>query len=113
MNQYSDLHFEHSSDTLDEARAKAKGEVYVPPEIDTSVDQINPEELARKLKNGEITQAEYETFTGEVPSSLGRDDDFVEMKSPEELQKEESQEELLPEPTVQQFISPYSKDEAY
>lgn len=95
MNQYEGIHYEHSADTLDEARAKSKGEEYEAPQ---STFEIDKEKMDRQLAAGIISQAEYDTFMNS--SSLGQIE-FVDMDAPEEVQEE------------QQFISPYTKDETY
>lgn len=95
MKQYEDIHYEHSADTLDEARAKSQGKEY---KSKTSTENLNKEELKQKLDAGEISEAEYRTLT--EPSSLGENIDFVDMDIQEvEEEKEEK--------------SPYAKDDTY
>lgn len=96
MNQYEGIRYEHSADTLDEARAKSKGEEYEPPQ---STFEVDKEKMDKQLAAGIISQAEYDTFMSS--SSLGKIE-FVDMDNPEEEVQEE-----------QQFISPYTKDDTY
>ena len=97
MKQYEELHYEHSADTLEEAKAKAKGETFVPLES----ENIDKEEYDKQLAAGTISQAEYNTFVNS--STLGHLD-FVDMDQPEEQKPEDTQED---------FISPFVKDETY
>ena len=94
MKQYEDIHYEHSADTLDEARAKAQGKEY---KTQTITEILDKDDLKQKLEAGEISEAEYRTFT--EPSSLGESIDFVDM----DIQEEEKEEQ---KPS-------YIKDDAY
>ena len=96
MKQYEDIHYEHSADTLDEARAKAQGKEY---KTETIIETLDKDDLKQKLDAGEISEAEYRTLT--EPSSLGDGIDFVDMDIQEE---EKEKEEEKPS---------YIKDDAY
>lgn len=61
------------------------------------------EELKRKLEAGEITQAEYQTLSPTLPSSVMEDIDFVDM--------EDSNAEEDTDSTT--FGQIYAKDESY
>ena len=84
MKQYEDIHYEHSADTLDEARAKAQGKEY---KTQTITETLDKDDLKQKLEAGEISEAEYRTFT--EPSSLGESIDFVDMDIQEEKKEEQ------------------------
>lgn len=101
MKQYESIHYEHSADTLDEARAKSRGEEYEAPQSKTEEEEkTTKEELDEKLEKGEISQAEYDTL---VNSSAFGQMEFVDMSNPEPQEEDESQ----------GFISPFAKDESY
>ena len=97
MKQYEDIHYEHSADTYDEARAKSQGKEYKPKAL-AEKENLNKEELKQKLDAGEISEAEYRTLT--EPSSLGENIDFVDM----DVQEEEEEIEKKPS---------YAKDDTY
>ena len=94
MKQYEDIHYEHSADTLDEARAKAQGKEY---KTETIIETLNKDDLKQKLDAGEISEAEYRTLT--EPSSLGENIDFVDMDIQEEEEKEEEKPSYIKDDT--------------
>jgi hypothetical protein len=99
MVQYEEVrHYEYSADTLEEAKQKARGEYEEKSESQPEPTlEVDKEELLRKLENGEISEAEYNTLA--LPSTIGKDSiEFVDME-------EETEEiEIKPE---------YGKDESY
>ena len=102
MQQYDDIHhYEYSANTIDEARAKAKGEEYIPPE---TTFNVNKEELLRKLENGEISEAEYNTLT--TASTIGKSE-FIDMPEIDKNNEDNSLEEEI------EIKNDYSKDEFY
>ena len=95
MKQYEDIHYEHSADTLDEARAKAQGKEY---KTETIIETLDKDDLKQKLDAGEISEAEYRTLT--EPSSLGDGIDFVDMDIQEqEKEKEEEKPSYIKDDT--------------